>query len=95
MPLYEIRCEAQHDTEVNIPLAQADDPVACPECGTAARRRISSPRIGRGNDPRARLIESTQATAHQPGVVDAIPASGNRRPTPVSRDPRHAKLPRP
>ncbi|MFC0358870.1 MULTISPECIES: FmdB family zinc ribbon protein [Kytococcus] len=95
MPLYAVRCEAAHEGEVQVPLARADEPIACPTCGAAARRLISSPRIGRGNDPRARLIESTEATAHAPQVVDAVPGAGNRRATPVSRDPRHAKLPRP
>ncbi|WP_462418470.1 FmdB family zinc ribbon protein [Kytococcus sp. Marseille-QA3725] len=95
MPLYAVRCAESHESEVTIPLAQADDPIACPDCGATARRLFTSPRLGRGSDPRARLIESTEATAQNPQVVSSVPGAGNRRPTPVSQDPRHAKLPRP
>ncbi|WP_404372217.1 FmdB family zinc ribbon protein [Kytococcus sedentarius] len=98
MPLYEVRCEAQHVAELSIPLAAADEPIACPDCGADARRLLSSPRIGRGNDPRARLIESTRASAHAPQVVDAVPPptrGGSPSRPRTTGDPRHAKLPRP
>lgn len=98
MPLYEVRCEAQHDAELSIPLAAADEPLTCPTCGATARRRISAPRLGRGNDPRARLIESTRASAHAPQVVDAVPPptrGGSPSGPRTTGDPRHARLPRP
>ncbi|WP_374927927.1 FmdB family zinc ribbon protein [Kytococcus sedentarius] len=95
MPLYDIRCEAQHHTELRIPLSQADAPLTCPTCGSDARRLPSSPGLGRSQSTAGRLIDSTRATAHTPGVVDAVPPGRAQRATPVSRDPRHAKLPRP
>lgn len=94
MPLYEFRCESSHLHELMLPMSAADRSATCPECGGASTRLISSPALGRLGSARAQLIESTEASAHAPAVVDRVPASGAARPARVTHDPRHAKLPR-
>lgn len=96
MPTYEFRCDSGHGVDVILPMSAGDREMDCPECGSTSRRRISSPALGHGASTASRLIDATQATSHRPGVVDALPASGTRRRAqPVSRDPRHAALPKP
>lgn len=95
MPVYEFRCDQSHVHELALPMTSSQRTAQCPQCGGSARRLISAPGLSRLNSARGRLIESTEASASAPSVVDAVPASGARRATPVSRDPRHAKLPRP
>lgn len=97
MPIYEFRCSSAHRFEVTLPMSRRDGAQDCPDCGAPAARLIAAPALGRLGSPAARLLESTQASAHSPGVVDAVPGTGAspRRGTPVTRDPRHARLPRP
>ena len=95
MPLYEFRCDSSHLHEQMLPMADADREVACPECGGASRRLISSPVLGRLGSARARLIERTEGSAHAPEVVDRVPGGSSARPARRTGDPRHARLPRP
>ncbi|WP_152353429.1 FmdB family zinc ribbon protein [Brachybacterium subflavum] len=97
MPIYEFRCSSAHRFEVSVPMSGRDGAQDCPDCGAPAARLIAAPALGHFGSPAARLLESTQASAHSPGVVDAVPGGGAapRRGTPVTRDPRHARLPRP
>lgn len=95
MPVYEFRCEQSHVHELVLPMSSDSRSAICPQCGGSAQRLISAPGLSRANSARARLIEATEGTASAPGVVDRLPSSRARRATPVSRDPRHAKLPRP
>ncbi len=91
MPLYEFRCNDCGSFDRAFPMTTVPDALACPACGVAAARRPGgSP--GRGSSPIARAVEATQRSAHEPGLVRQPPPRANR---PVSRDPRHAKLPRP
>lgn len=96
MPVYEFRCEASHVHDAVLPIRSTARSRECPECGAEAKRLISAPGLSRASTSSAgRLIERTEATAHEPAVVSAIPSAPSRRPRPVSRDPRHARLPRP
>lgn len=97
MPIYEFRCGSGHVHELALSMDSADREAACPECAAPATRFISAPGISHLGSERARMIDGAEASAHRPGVVDHVPGSGpaHRRPTPVSRDPRHARLPRP
>lgn len=95
MPIYEFRCEGAHEYELAVPMKNRDTDRACPECGATARRRISSPALGRLGSREAGLLESTSASAHEPAVVDRLPGTGTRTPSQSSPDPRHARLPRP
>ena len=67
----------------------------CPTCGQAANRMISAPSVRRVDAGRARAVEATQKSAFEPDVVSSLPTSGNKRATPVTRNPQHAKLPKP
>ena len=95
MPLYEFRCENSHLHELMMPLAAADRSAACPECGSAASRLISSPALGHLGSPRARLIDRAESSAQAPTVVDQVPGTGPSRPAHTTHDPRHVRLPRP
>ncbi|MCT2295107.1 zinc ribbon domain-containing protein [Brachybacterium muris] len=95
MPIYEFRCPSSHLHELNLPMQAEARSAPCPECGADAARLISSPRLSRLGTRQAELIGSTEASAHAPAVVDHVPGAGARRPTPVTSDPRHARLPRP
>ncbi|WP_114855006.1 FmdB family zinc ribbon protein [Brachybacterium sp. YJGR34] len=93
MPLYEFRCANAHRHELLLPMSATERSADCPHCGAPAARLISAPALGRLGSERARLIESTAASAHAPAVVDRVPGARSApRPAP---DPRHARLPRP
>lgn len=98
MPIYEFGCPEGHVFDVRLPITSEENSAPCPQCHTTARRLVSLPAFHGGSASARRLIESTQATAYQPGVVSSLPSGrsgGDRRAAPVTRDPRHAKLPRP
>jgi len=43
MPIYEYRCsKCEHTTEALRPMSQADDPIACEECGCKRTKRQHS-----------------------------------------------------
>jgi hypothetical protein len=66
----------------------------CRACGGAARRIFSAPHLGAGSSTAMKLLDATKRTASEPAVVESLP--GRRKsPRPVSRNPLHAKLPRP
>ena len=76
-------------------LATAPDRLACPDCAAQAVRRISAPRLNHGTNGYGRAIERAAASADRPQVVKgAIPGMAGR-PTQLTRNPLHAKLPRP
>lgn len=93
MPVYEFRCADAHVHEAVLAIDSDQRSMPCRTCGAAAARLISAPGLSRLGSTRARLIEKSERSAHEPAVVEGIPRG--RRSTPVSRDPRHAKLPRP
>lgn len=67
---------------------------ACPECGRVATRVFGSPGL-RALDPRMRTaLDASARSAESPTIAASVPGR-SRRPTPITRDPRHAKLPRP
>lgn len=96
MPTYEFRCPECTDFDLIFDMRSVPDVAQCPRCGGTSRRRVSAPRLSRGGSAAARLIESTQRSAHEPEVVDS-PAP-RRRSAPTQRytsNPLHQKLPRP
>lgn len=94
MPLYEFACPSGHATETNFSLRDVPSAIDCPECSVRARRRMVAPHLGRGASSAMRVLDATSRSAHEPEVVRST-APGTRTPAPVSRDPRHARLPRP
>lgn len=96
MPLYEFRCPAGTTIDVTFSMAAVPEAVDCPDCGAAAARQISIPRLSRSGSSAFQLMDSTRRSAESPDVVTSIPAEGGR--PAVSRHtshPLHQKLPRP
>ncbi|GAA4704566.1 zinc ribbon domain-containing protein [Pseudonocardia yuanmonensis] len=94
MPTYAFRCPHCGGFDVIRPMREAGAPATCPECGTAARRVFESPALRAGDPRMRRALDASERSADEPAVVSSVPGR-NRRATPVSRDPRHARLPRP
>lgn len=95
MPIYEFRCESAHEYERSVPISARDADLTCPQCGARSRRCVSAPRLSTLGSPAGRLLERTAASAHEPAVVDRIPASRGTGGARTTTDPRHARLPRP
>ena len=95
MPIYDFKCSEGHVTEHRFPITSDIRETECPECGQNARRMISAPFTRRVDQSKAAAVESAQKSAYEPQVVNSVPRTENRKPTPVTRDPQHAKLPRP
>ncbi|GAA0037509.1 FmdB family zinc ribbon protein [Brevibacterium metallidurans] len=93
MPTYLFRCDDCGDTERAFTMAAKPDSIHCPGCQEPARSVVASPHLGVGGSPAARLIDTTERSAETPAVVSRVPGASRRRQE-VSRDPRHAKLPR-
>lgn len=94
VPLYEFACPQGHATETTFALATVPSSIDCPACSLRARRRVTAPNLGRGSGSAMRLLDATARSASEPAVVQGA-HPGTRRATPLSTDPRHARLPRP
>lgn len=94
MTTYAFRCQECGPYDARFPIGTAPDRVSCPDCGASSVRLITAPGITRGSNVYRRAVEGTMASADAPPVVSSLPAAG-RRPTPVTADPRHRRLPRP
>jgi putative FmdB family regulatory protein len=93
--LYAYNCSGCGEFDLSAPMGTASPQAPCPRCASLARRVFTAPHLGRGNNPRMRLLDATKRSAHEPQVVDSIPAAGARKPGAVTYNPRHSKLPRP
>lgn len=93
MPIYEYRCPACGDFEASRPMSATSRQHPCPACGEQAKKLLSAPKLSQLNSPRARAIDAAARSADSPEVVRG--PVGRDRATPVTRDPRHLKLPRP
>lgn len=97
MALYEYRCDQDGEFEVNRPLGTAPESVACPVCGTEARRVFSVAMVRCGSRPAVfAAIERAEKTRHEPEVVTSVPSAGAKRPVRMAQmTPALARLPRP
>jgi putative FmdB family regulatory protein len=94
VPTYSYRCPVCREFDLVRPMAQVDAAATCPDCGAQSTRVFTAPAL-RGLDARLRrALDAGERSADSPDVVHAVPGR-SRRATPVSRDPRHARLPRP
>lgn len=94
MPSYVHRCPACGEFEQVRPMTESGAAVSCPDCGAVSSRVFGAPGL-RGVDPGLRhALDASAASAEAPAVVRSVPGR-SRRATPVTRDPRHARLPRP
>ncbi|WP_119696698.1 FmdB family zinc ribbon protein [Microbacterium halotolerans] len=96
MPRYDFRCGCGTAFVAGYPLASVPDTAACPDCGNAARRGVSSPHLGRTSSATYGLMDRAARSAHEPQIVSGSVPGARRSPgTPVTTNPLHAKLPRP
>lgn len=97
MALYEYRCGQDGVFEVTRPLGTAPESVACPVCGSEARRVISIPMVSCGSrNAWNAAIDHAEKSRHEPDVVTSLPSTGARRRTPVlPLTPVLRRLPRP
>ncbi|MET0865561.1 MAG: FmdB family zinc ribbon protein [Nakamurella sp.] len=95
MTTYVFRCNGCGSFDAAFPIGTAPSSAACPSCAAASPKVITAPRIARGATGYSRAIEQTMATADRPAVVTGALPGAARRPTPITRNPLHAKLPRP
>ncbi len=94
MPTYGYRCSPCGAFDVVRPMADASGGAQCPRCGQPATRVFGTPGL-RSLDPgMRRALDASAYSAENPSVTTGVPGR-SRRSTPVTRDPRHAKLPRP
>ena len=95
MTMYVFRCNDCGPFDASFPIGTAPDRVDCPDCAAPAVRRISAPRLNHGTNGYGRAIERAAASADRPQVIKgAVPGTAGRS-TPLTRNPLHAKLPRP
>jgi putative FmdB family regulatory protein len=93
--LYSYRCPVCGSFDSSFPIGTAPDRVGCPECSTPSARQFTAPRIGHGSSGYGRAIERAESSADQPRVVTGQLPGAARRPVRMTRNPLHAKLPRP
>ncbi|MET0964870.1 MAG: FmdB family zinc ribbon protein [Nakamurella sp.] len=95
MTMYVFRCNDCGPFDAAFPIGTAPSAAACPACAAASAKVITAPRVGRGATGYSRAVEQTMASAHRPQVVSGSLPGSVRRPVPITRNPLHAKLPRP
>ncbi|WP_445188155.1 FmdB family zinc ribbon protein [Pseudonocardia sp. Cha107L01] len=93
MPTYGFRCGRCGPFDVRRAMADLSELERCPHCAEPASRVFGAPALRAGDPGMRRALDAQERSAHQPAVVTSTPPS--RRRTPVSTDPRHARLPRP
>jgi putative FmdB family regulatory protein len=94
VPTYSYRCAACGPFDLVRPMAAAHEEAVCPGCSGPSTRTFGAPALRLAAGVRA-AVEAGERSAEAPEVVRGIPASGHRRATRSSADPRHARLPRP
>lgn len=94
MPLYEFRCTAGDTFEQSHPMDLRPNEVPCPVCGKPSRRRMPAPRLSIAGGAAFKLMDSTRRSAHEPGVVSALPSGKALPGTGYTTNPLHQKLPR-
>jgi putative FmdB family regulatory protein len=93
MITYQYRCPACGDVDVRRPMGEAAAQLACPRCGTGARRVFTSPRTRLVAPGLVAALDTAGASAESPQVVTSVPAAA--RPSRRPAHPLHARLPRP
>jgi len=93
MPTYVYHCPSCGPFDVVSSMTEIGSSRDCPDCAAASPRVFSAPAVCRVAAPLARALGAQERSAHEPRVVTEVPAS--RRPSTITTDPRHAKLPRP
>ncbi|MEC4765400.1 FmdB family zinc ribbon protein [Mycobacterium sherrisii] len=94
LPTYGYKCGDCGPFTLVRPMAEARSLTDCPGCGDAARRVFGSPALHALDTGVRRAHDASERSAEAPQVVSSVPGR-SRRATPITSDPRHARLPRP
>ena len=94
VPTYGFQCPACGRFDVIRPMADASAPATCPTCGQDGRRTFGAPALRALAPDLRRALDAGARSADAPEVVTTVPGR-SRRSTPITTDPRHARLPRP
>lgn len=96
MAIYEYRCDDDGAFEMTRPLGTAPESVACPVCGSEARRVFSKPMLSLSPPALVAAIDHAEKSRDEPEVVTSLPRTGARKRTPVlPLTPTLRRLPRP
>lgn len=96
MAIYEYRCDDDGAFEMTRPLGTAPESVACPVCGSEARRVFSKPMLSLSPPALVAAIDHAEKSRDEPEVVASLPGTGARKRTPVlPLTPSLRRLPRP
>ncbi|MEM9882021.1 MAG: zinc ribbon domain-containing protein [Planctomycetota bacterium] len=68
MPLYEYACPSHGSFDEFRPSSHSSAPIACPECGGAARRVFTVPRVRLMDKSRRIGMERNEKSRHEPHV---------------------------
>jgi len=69
MPVYVFACDECGPFELARPMAEASSEAHCPACQRQARRVFTPPRLATLAAPMRRVLETEEASAHEPQVV--------------------------
>ena len=95
MAIYLFRCQSCGTFDAAYPIGTAPARSACPECAAPGARVITAPLIGHGANGYRAAIDRSAASADSPQVITGrIPGLSAAAPR-ITRNPLHAKLPRP
>jgi len=97
MATYEYRCDRDGTFDVTRALGTAPPSVACPACGSEARRVISVPAVRCGTrNLYSAAIEHAEKSRYEPEVVTSVPSAGVKNPVRWAQmTPALARLPKP
>lgn len=66
MPMYDFRCPDCGEFEALVPISELDQGQSCPDCGQAARRLVSVPRLAVLSAAASKAHETNERSAHEP-----------------------------
>ncbi|UOQ58157.1 zinc ribbon domain-containing protein [Leucobacter allii] len=95
MPSYSFRCSAGCRFDARFAMSEVPAETVCRVCGAEARRTITAPHLSRAGTAAFGLLDRSARSAHEPEVVDRLPARAPGRAQRTTTNPLHAKLPRP
>jgi putative FmdB family regulatory protein len=84
MPVYAYRCPScEHEFDLILPLSRYDEPQSCPECSTAAKKRITAPMFnlvgddwpGKANRVNNQMAEKNKRVSARQRVNHGTPAT--------------------
>lgn len=76
-------------------MAEVPQETDCRVCGARARRAVTAPHLSRTGSSAFRLMDRSAKSASEPEVVSSLPPASGRQRQATTRNPLHAKLPRP